>query len=243
MLNKLWVGLLALTSAHTMVNGDPANTISFAGVEFRIIKSGESDHRFIWLHGDEKTAEMALEYHIQHYPGSAFFIRSEDREISLATTKVDPNRLFSRPGAKNTLQKFKTDWKVNNLSDVLDQLDSTRELFLKTLLPSNGGLLIAVHNNFRGYNVRMELPASRLNSIKPKQNPRDFILCTNESDFQKLADGPFNVILQDKLPDLDDGSLSWAALKNKIRYVNIETRLGWLSQQKKMLRFVEETIK
>ena len=51
LLNKLWVGLLALTSAHTMVNGDPANTISFAGVEFRIIKSGESDHRFIWLHG------------------------------------------------------------------------------------------------------------------------------------------------------------------------------------------------
>ena len=69
LLNKLWVGLLALTSAHTMVNGDPANTISFAGVEFRIIKSGESDHRFIWLHGDEKTAEMALEYHIQQING------------------------------------------------------------------------------------------------------------------------------------------------------------------------------
>ncbi|SVA19533.1 uncharacterized protein METZ01_LOCUS72387, partial [marine metagenome] len=25
-----------------------------------------------------------------------------------------------------------------------------------------------------------------------------------------------------------------------VRYVNIETRLGWLSQQKKMLEFIEE---
>ena len=40
----------------------------------------------------------------------------------------------------------------------------------------------------------------------------------------------------------DDGSLSWAAIRNNVRYVNIETRLGWLSQQKKMLNFIEENL-
>ena len=48
--------------------------------------------------------------------------------------------------------------------------------------------------------------------------------------------------LQEKLPKKDDGSLSWAAIRNNVRYVNIETRLGWLSQQKKMLNFIEENL-
>ena len=52
--------------------------------------------------------------------------------------------------------------------------------------------------------------------------------------------GHYNVLLQDQTPKEDDGSLSWAALRNGIRYVNIDTRLGWLSQQKKMLEFIEE---
>jgi hypothetical protein len=41
----------------------------------------------------------------------------------------------------------------------------------------------------------------------------------------------------------NDGSLSWAALENGIRYINIETRLGWLSQQKRMLKFVENSLR
>ena len=51
--------------------------------------------------------------------------------------------------------------------------------------------------------------------------------------------GPYNVVLQDQLPNKDDGSLSWAALRDNVRYINIETRLGWLSKQQKMLKFVE----
>ena len=41
----------------------------------------------------------------------------------------------------------------------------------------------------------------------------------------------------------NNGSLSWAALEHGVRYINIETRLGWLSQQKQMLYFVERSIK
>ena len=41
----------------------------------------------------------------------------------------------------------------------------------------------------------------------------------------------------------NNGSLSWAAIEHGIRYINIETRLGWLSQQRKMLQFVEKRLK
>ena len=74
------------------------------------------------------------------------------------------------------------------------------------------------------------------------QNPRDFFLCTNENDYNILAKSPFNAVLQKSTPSTDDGSLSWAALGKKTRYINIETRLGWLSVQKKMLKYLEENI-
>jgi hypothetical protein len=79
-------------------------------------------------------------------------------------------------------------------------------------------------------------------SLKYQQNPRDFILCTNESDFEKLAIGPYNVVLQDTVMDRDDGSLSWESLRRNVRYVNIETRLGYLIKQKKMLEFVSKSL-
>jgi len=102
--------------------------------------------------------------------------------------------------------------------------------------------LVALHNNYKGYNIHKELSSSDANSIKKDQNPRDFFICTNRSDFEILAGSPFNVVLQEKPPNKDDGSLSWAANRNEIRYVNIETRLGWLSQQKKMLNFIEKNL-
>ena len=109
-------------------------------------------------------------------------------------------------------------------------------------MPIENGLLISVHNNFRGYNVFKEKRNSQKTSIKSNENPRDFIICTNNEDFEKLSKGPFNVVLQNKLPKNDDGSLSWEALRRNIRYLNIETRLGYLSKQKKMLRFIEKEL-
>ena len=109
-------------------------------------------------------------------------------------------------------------------------------------MPRENALLISVHNNFRGYNVHREKHNTQKTSIKSNQNPRDFIICTNDEDYKKLSKGPFNVVLQNKLPDKDDGSLSWEALRRDVRYLNIETRLGYLSMQKKMLKFIEETL-
>tara|TARA_B110000014_G_scaffold258665_1_gene245142 strand:- start:241 stop:573 length:333 start_codon:yes stop_codon:yes gene_type:complete len=109
-------------------------------------------------------------------------------------------------------------------------------------MPAEDGVLIAVHNNFRGYNVKTEEKKSQRVSIKTNENPRDFIICTDENDFEKLASGPYNVVLQNVFPEKDDGSLSWEALRREIRYLNVETRLGYLTKQKKMLRYIEDRL-
>ena len=79
-------------------------------------------------------------------------------------------------------------------------------------------------------------------SIKKNENPRDFIICTSYVDYEKLKNGPYNIVLQNVMNNNNDGSLSWAAIQKGVRYINIETRLGWLSMQRKMLNFVEEKL-
>ena len=242
MLNKTPILPIILTMLFATERNIPAmiyESISFAGIQFNIIENGVSDNRYIWLHGDEQTAKMALENHIKAYSGKAFFIKCNEREVPFETTKVDPNRIFSREGARSALRKFQPGWNKTDFKAALDKLDYERDYFLVELFPENKGLLIALHNNFRGYNVKKELGKSRFSSIKRGQNPRDFIICTQESDYRKLEMSPYNVVLQDQLPNKDDGSLSWAALRDNVRYINIETRLGWLSKQQKMLKFVE----
>ena len=218
------------------------SNITFIGTRFNIIQNGDTPNRYIWLHGDEQTAKMALEYHIDLYGGIAFFIDSRTREIPFESTMIDPNRIFSRKGTYHALRKFKPDWHPGTLKKALDIIDIERDAFLDILMPSKRGVLISVHNNFRGYNVHMEKDKSQRVSIKSDQNPRDFILCTDSNDYESLSDGPFNIVLQNIYPDHDDGSLSWEALRRGVRYLNIETRLGYLTQQKKMLSFVESNL-
>lgn len=217
-------------------------SISFAGANFYWVENEASPNHYIWIHGDEKTAKMALDHHISIFPGRAYFIQSDTREVPFLETKIDPNRVFSRSGSLNALKKFKMEWAPGTLRRALNDLDESRELFLNTIFPKNGGVLIAVHNNFRGYNVKYELKHSRKTSLKKNQNPRDFILCTYEDDFDKLAEGPYSVVLQDTMKEYDDGSLSWESIRRNVRYVNIETRLGYLTKQKQMLEFVGKTL-
>ncbi len=216
--------------------------IMFAGAKFNLVQNGDSPNRYIWLHGDEQTARMALEYHIGLYNGLAFFIESETREIPFKSTIVDPNRIFSRDGAYYALRKFKPGWQPGTLKMALDEIDRERESFLDILMPNKNGLLISLHNNFRGYNVHKEKGNSQRISIKKNENPRDFIICTNSSDFEILVSSPYNVVLQNEFPERDDGSLSWEALRRNVRYLNIETRLGYLSKQKAMLKYIEDNL-
>tara|TARA_B000000557_G_scaffold108809_2_gene88203 strand:- start:2865 stop:3575 length:711 start_codon:yes stop_codon:yes gene_type:complete len=218
-----------------------SNDLSISEISFKVIKKGSSDRRFIWLHGDEQTARMALDDHMSNGQGIAYYIKNDKtREVLVSGGLIDPNRIFSSIGALKNINKYNPQWAQSKKKTVLDAMDRDREKFLNILFPDSGEVVIALHNNFKGYNVKLEIPNSDTISIKKDQNPRDFYLCTNRRDFEILSKSPFNVVLQESYPKKDDGSLSWAAVKWGVRYVNIETRLGWLSMQKRMLRYANE---
>jgi len=240
---RISIFILSIFFIYNLLFSMEISETSYCGIEFEIKKNGFSNVSYILIHGDEETARILLEEHIKENQGRAFFIKSKEREVSLGPTIVDPNRIFSKVGAIKALKKFKPIWDTSKLEILLKELDDSRNKFLFNLFPSEGGLLIALHNNFRGYNVNNELKKSQLYSIRKEQNPRDFIICTDLRDYKKLKQGPYNVVLQNVIEKKNNGSLSWAALENGIRYINIETRLGWLSQQRKMLEFVEDELR
>ena len=231
-----------LLGAFNLVMAIEISEISYCGIPFEIKENSSSSTHYIVIHGDEQTAKILINEHIKKNKGKAFIIKSKDREVTLGPTIVDPNRLFSNIGARKALKNFKADWIKSELDELLTELKISRKNFLDSIFPSEGGLLIALHNNFRGYNVNSELKKSQLFSIKKNENPRDFIICTNDVDYEKLKNGPYNIVLQNVMNNNNDGSLSWAAIQKGVRYINIETRLGWLSMQRKMLNFVEEKL-
>jgi len=103
-------------------------------------------------------------------------------------------------------------------------------------------LVVALHNNFRGYSIDSEIENAVTYSVKPGQRRQDFFLCTDRADYEILSKSPFNVVLQSNDDELDDGSLSRLMGRKGVRYVNIEVKLGWLSQQKKMLKYLENNL-
>ena len=217
--------------------------VEIGGIKFKVVKKGNSDRKYIWFHGDEKTAKMALDHHMKTNEGTAYYIQNELREVNIYGGLIEPNRIFSSDGMKQAIQKYNPQWSVSKKKKNLAIYDQGRSTFLNEIFPKNGEILIAIHNNFRGYNVNKEIKRSDSISIKIDQDPRDFFLCTNRTDFELLAKSPYNVVLQEKWIPENDGSLSWAAILHDVRYVLLETRLGWLNKQKEMLNYLHKNLK
>ena len=133
------------------------NEISIGEISFKVVQKGTSDRRYIWLHGDEQTAKMALENHMSLNQGIAYFINNNKREVYISDGMIDPNRIFSSIGAKNNIQKYNPQWSTKKRNTILKKMDQDRENFLETIFPKNGEVVIALHNNFKGYNVNQEL--------------------------------------------------------------------------------------
>jgi hypothetical protein len=68
------------------------------------------------------------------------------------------------------------------------------------------------------------------------------MLCTMRADFEKLAKGHYNVLLQHTAPAEDDGSLSRLCAARNIRYVNIEAAHGAIGIQRAMLEWLEAVL-
>ena len=212
-----------------------------AGIRFREVRRGEDRRRYIWIHGNEQTAFEVLARHLaEGTQGRAFFVRNGgERNAPLFGGKIDPNRLFSREGAERNLKSLNEGWTADQVAHALRELDDDRAGFVRRLLPRHGGLLVALHNNGPGYSVDDELAISDAVALGDKAHPDEFMLCTQQTDFEFLAGGAFNVVLQNKVPTQDDGSLSRLCAARGVRYVNIEAAHGNGAAQRRMLQWVE----
>jgi dipeptidyl aminopeptidase/acylaminoacyl peptidase len=216
---------------------------SIGGIRFTEQKNGRSKRRYLHIHGNETTAREVLREHMAGHNGVAFFVVSEKRNVEVSGgCLVDPNRMFSRVGAERSMRRLNRDAADSKLNACLGALDRERERFVKRVLPPKGGVLIAMHNNSEGYSVNDELAISDRTALQDKENPRDFMLATDEKDFEAIAQGPYNVVLQRTVRH-DDGSFSVLAAGRGVRYVNIEAALGKREKQKAMIQFLESALR
>ena len=209
------------------------------GVRFRILRNGHSRRRYLAVHGDETTARQVLERFMETHEGIAFLIDSKTRNVPINGGEIDPNRMFSRVGAEASLKMLNPGWTPQQVEAALALLDRGRERLLKTMLPPDRGLLVALHNNSEQYSVDDEVPISDSVSLREPDNRHAFFLCTDPADFMKLATSPYNVVLQQKKPEKDDGSLSRLCAGREVRYVNLEVRQGNSDRQLEMLRWLD----
>ena len=217
-------------------------SIRIAGTRFQIVRHGEDRRHYFWVHGNERTAHAVLLAHMKAVPGRAFLVENTVRNIPVGGGLLDPNRMFSRVGAEKNLRSLNQGWTDAQVSMALDVLDRDRDRFLETILPKAGKLLVALHNNGPGYSVNDEVPISDAVSLNDAGHPHEFMLCTMRSDFERLTNSQFNVVLQNTAPNEDDGSLSRLAAVRGIRYVNIEAGLGNGEGQQAMLDWVEKAL-
>ncbi len=206
-----------------------------AGIAFERRRRGRAAWRYLHIHGDEMTARESLTAHLEQGRGEAFFVRSSARIVTIDGARIDPNRMFSRDGADRSLRRLNPGLRESQIANILLRLDREREDFLKEILPRRGGVLVALHNNARGYSMKTEEPISDRVSWKQPDQPHDFVLVTDPRDWEILAASPFNAVLQRNPPPPDDGSLSRICAARGFRYLNVETALGHLAEQQSIL--------
>lgn len=209
-----------------------------AGIPWIRIRNGRAPLRLLRIHGNEETAREAVELLIEETAGEAWIVESRTRPVLLDGLRLDPNRMFSRFGAEKSLRALNPGAPAHAVDALLDRLDRERPALMELLAPPPGGLWIAAHNNGPGYSMETEAPISQKVHKPQPGRPRDFFLFSDEKDFEKAEQGPFNAVLQNRPEGEDDGSLSrWCAARG-VRYVNVETAHGELDKQLEMLRWL-----
>lgn len=213
--------------------------VELAGARFRIVRYANSKRRYVVIHGNEETAREVVLAHMRSRHGVTFIVEGSARNVPIEGGVIDPNRMFSRVGAKISLERLNPAWTAPRIARALDVLDRGRERLVRVLLAPRDGLTVALHNNSQSYSVRDEQPISDAASIREPHNPHAFFLCTDESDFRTLSESAYNVVLQRNAPPEDDGSLSRLAAARGVRYVNLEVGHGHSARQKEMLDWLD----
>jgi hypothetical protein len=219
-------------------------------VEIVISKTSKRPAKLVYfnMHDNENTSVEATKETIKKFGGTLIELRNNGKRLINFSLKdeqftVDPNRIFTREGIVKTLKNN------GNYSIEAEKEIDKFAANLKNLL-KNVRLVIAVHNNsnenysVKNYETGGEYDVdAKLVNLVPDMDNDDFFFVTDDNVFRKLKLKNQNVALQDNSNATDDGSLSVYCGKNKIPYINVESELGHLREQIKMLEILREATK
>lgn len=218
-------------------------TYNLSGENIRfLIRNPEDASGIVYfnLHDNENTCVVATDCILNHFRGKFIELKFKgDRWIGGFMNPsyhfwFDPNRIYSDFGIFKTLKSYRS-FTAENKKKVRIFSEYVTDSLLK-----GAEIIIAVHNNQKGYSVEQYLPDSIFEKsaaqihYNKERSPHDFYFVNEYAHFRYFKHLGYNVILQSKDPE-DDGSLSVYCARKKIPYINIEALEGHFEEQYEML--------
>lgn len=237
---KFYSLLLLLFINTNSLSHTTTNEIFLIGetpITIEIIQSDREGALFFHPHEDEKTAYEYTKKIIHQYGGKLVSIKQQGKRLLEITHqgniyRVDPNRIFSKQGIKDSLMKY---GKFNK-----EVAQSVQEFADRVSRLVAAKLVIAVHNNYdKNYNITSYKNSDAVKHYyqNPKQGTGEFFYTTDERFFNFAKVAGYNVVLQsDKVKN--DGSFSVYAALQGVEYVNLEVKRGDDSLEVAMLSFL-----
>lgn len=206
---------------------------------------------FFNMHEDESTSVVSAKPVLSQ--GGSFrliALRHSGKRNLVFTRKgityaVDPNRIYTKEGAKITVERNSEKFSPYAVRKALKFSGKVRKKFV-----DKADYIVALHNNTPdNYSVLGYLPGGPdvpdVEDIYVNDtNDHDDFFYTTDKDFHEFAKSRgFNTVLQKPGLVRDDGSLSvYCGVKGKL-YINIEAEHGHVEMQQKMTEVVVEYLK
>lgn len=199
------------------------------------------------MHDNENTSVKALDSILTRYNGKFVELQFKGKRWIGGWMNqkrhfwFDPNRIYSDFGIFKTLQSYNSFTPENK-----KKVRIFSEYILDSLL-SGANIIVAVHNNMKGYSIEkymrdstFEKSAAKIH-INKKYSLHDFFYVNDPAHFEYFKNLGYNAILQSQEPE-DDGSLSVYCAQKKIPYINVEAMEGHYEEQLKMLKELQKLL-
>ena len=198
---------------------------------------------FLNVHEDEQTSiDVAKAFAEGHLINFAYLHHQLTRRvffnIGVTEFSVDPNRIYTRKGRRRTIEASRPRFFRGNRTAA-----KLATAILELIKPYR--IIVTMHNNTdEAYSIRSYLQGGgeAKNTaeihLSNRWDPDDFIYTTSADFFNHLKAEDVNVVLQDNVNFVNDGSLSVYCGINDIEYINIEAQKGHFDEQLKLTEIV-----
>ncbi len=215
------------------------------------LKALQSQIIFMNIHEDEQTSIEAIKIfgkttplnfvYLQHLQTRRVYFNIGRRKYS-----VDPNRIYTELGRKNTLKT----WNWFGFKAKKSAVEETEKLANAILAyVSIEQVIVTMHNNTDvNYSIKSYLPGESESentaevNVNENWDADDFIYTTEKKYYDYLKAKGLNVILQNNSDFVNDGSLSVYCGIKEIPYLNIEAQKGHLKEQIELTKIVYDML-